>query len=233
MTQDYGAGTARSRQVLVYLHGHGSSPSSIHPYFRQHHDDGWVRVCPQATVPTEGGWSWFRSGPRGANGDDLAQSVDAVRRLVEGTLADLDLAWSDVVLGGFSQGGATALAVASALARDAVLDQDAVLDGDAAHDRLGGLLLQAAFVPEVIDDEVDLGRIDCGAVLVQHGDADEVVPSYLADDLGALIGADRVASSDAGTEGRVEVERSAGGHTLTPAMLEGARRWLERRSAER
>lgn len=203
MSPFYNAETAGERHLLVYLHGHGASPQLLHPYFRQHHDDGWVRVCPQAPIPLDDGASWFESGPRGVDAASLAEAVRRVRDVTAAALAELDADWSQVVLGGFSQGAATALAVA-ATARD---DQ-----------RPGGLLLQAGFVPEVFDDEIDLTAVTVPAVLIQHGADDEVVPAYAANDLAAALGADG--------RGGVDVEILPGGHTLSAAMLDGARRFL-------
>lgn len=196
---------AGARQVLVYLHGHGAAPDTVHPYFRRHHDDGRVRLCPQAPVPTEDGWSWFDSGPRGVERSGLDAAVSGVRTLTEATINELRIAWSEVVIGGFSQGASTALALAAALAADGHC--------------LGGLLVQAGFLPEVVGDEVDLSGLHCGAVLIQQGDTDEVVPPFMAEDLATLISL----SADVG---RVDVQIVAGGHTLSTAMLDGARTWL-------
>lgn len=136
----------------------------------------------------------------------LDASVARVRTLVEATTADLGATWSDVVVAGFSQGASLALGVAAALGADGVT--------------IGGLLVQAGFAPEVFGDEVDLGTVRARSVLVQHGETDEVVPSFMAGDLGASIGA------SSGAVDGIEVQLLPGGHTLSPAMLDAARRWL-------
>jgi len=199
----YNAGEGETRHLLVYLHGHGSAPELVHPEYRHNQGDGIVRCCPRADLPTDGGWSWFDSGPRGVDAVSLHDSVSRVRAVVDGACADLGLRWTDVVLAGFSQGAAAALAVA------ATVDTE-----------IGGLLLQAGFVPEVHDHEVALDRIRAGAILLQHGEDDEVVPAFVSKDLaGALLAS--------GASERVDVELLDGGHTLSPSMLDGARRWLE------
>lgn len=212
MTEFYRPGPSGTWQVLVYLHGHGAAPDMVHPYFRQHHDDGWVRLCPRGTLPTEGGWSWFDSGPRGVDRTSLDASVVRVRTLVEATTQEMDATWADVVLAGFSQGASLALGLAAALGADGVT--------------VGGLLLQAGFAPEVFGDEVDLGTIRARSVLLQQGDADEVVPAFMAEDLAASIG-----SGSGGVE-HLDVELLPGGHTLSPNMLDSARRWLDGPRAE-
>lgn len=206
MTQRYRGDGHEVSHLLVYLHGHGSSPSMVHPYFRQQHDDGWTRICPQAPNPTEGGWSWFDSGPRGVDSTSLSASVSAVIEVVDAALAETDGAWTEVVLGGFSQGGALAIAAAARLVTSGTV--------------LGGLLLQAGFLPETFDDGIDVAHVVARSVLIQHGDSDEVVPPFMADDLAALIGS--------ATSGPApELQHLPGGHVLSPAMLDAARDWLE------
>jgi len=195
---------AGARQVLVYLHGHGGAPALVHPSLRRHHDDGWVRVCPRGPVPTEGGWSWFDSGPRGVDATSLAASVDAIVAVVEATLAELEGSWSDVVLGGFSQGGAAALAAAARVGTGGT--------------RIGGLLLQSAFVPESLDLEVDPSTVSCRSALVQHGRDDDVVPAFMGEDLAAGLAT--------GSVDDVRFDLLDGGHTLTTTMLDGALAWL-------
>ena len=199
----YSEGGDEARHLLVYLHGHGSSPTMVHPYFRQHHDDGWVRVCPSGAIATDGGWSWFGSGPRGVDRLDLEASVERVTTVVQSTVDELGLSWGDVVLGGFSQGAAVAIAVAASPV--------------AAGSR--GLLLQAGFVPEVFGAEVDLGAVRTGSILIQHGEADEVVPSYVAQDLASLL--------DRPGDRTVTLEVLRGGHPLSTPMLDGTIRWLK------
>lgn len=192
-----------SRQVLVYLHGHGNEPAWVPWQLRQHHDDGWVRVCPRAPHRVESGWSWFPTGPRGVPSDELAAATTAVAELVEATIADLGATWDDVVLGGFSQGAATALATAARLGADGR--------------RVGGLLLQAAFVPETEAGDVDPATVLARSALVQHGRDDEVVPSWIGADVATMLntGVDEVVHH--------EVD---GGHVLDRPMLEASLRWL-------
>lgn len=202
MSHFYRPRPSSSRHPLVYLHGHGSSPELVHPWFRQHHDDGWLRVCPAAQVPVDDGASWYGSGPRGVDRAQLDESVARVCATTEAAMDEVGATWSDVVVGGFSQGASVALAVAIHLGRERAP---------------GGLLLQAGFLPELWDDELDLSLVGAAEVLIQHGRDDEVVPPFLAEDLAGPL---RAAGSV------VTVELLPGGHTLSPAMLDGARAWL-------
>lgn len=188
--------------VLLYLHGHGSSPSEVAPTIAHLDPEGrFVAVTPEAPFPLgDGGGSWFEHGPRGVEPASLEAAVSWVMTLLGGLEADLGISRSRVVLGGFSQGAAMALTLATRSAAP-----------------FGGLLLQAPFVPESLDAEVDPAVVAPTEVLVQHGVSDEVVPDFLGRDLAETLGA-------AGS--RVVFESLSCGHERAPAMLDGARRWL-------
>lgn len=197
-------GSGRAPGLLVYLHGHASSPDRVHSRFREHHDDGWCRVCPTAPLRVEGGFAWFEQGPRGVDAASLAAATRQVASVVRGTAAELGIALSETVLGGFSQGAAVAVAVAAAL-----------------DEPLGGLVLQAGFVPEVFGEDFPVDSIRAARVLVQHPSEDEVVPVAMASDLAEMLkGAPGV--------GSVDLEVVDGGHTASDEMVAAALRWLDR-----
>lgn len=202
---DEHVGGGRTTKLLVYLHGHASASEYVHSSFREHRDDGWCRVCPVGPLDADGGRAWFTTGPRGADAASLDAAVDLVTTVVRSAATELDLSLDDVVLGGFSQGAATALATAARLG-----------------DTLGGLLLQAGFVPEVVGDDIPLASIAARSVLVQHPDDDEVVPPSMGRDLAALL-------KDAGRASDVELELFDGGHRVSDEMADAALRWLARR----
>lgn len=193
------------RPVLVYLHGHGSSPAEVAPTVARLDPEGdFVTVTPEAPLPVgDGGGSWYDHGTRGADAASLTASVERVLHVLGAMERDLGLARDDVVLAGFSQGASLAVAVA---ARSTAA--------------FGALVLQAPFVPEGLDVEVDPRRTVPTDVLVQHGRDDEVVPDFLGRDLAdALLAAGS----------KVDFESLACGHERSDEMLEGARRWLAAR----
>lgn len=192
----------RTAGILMYLHGHGSSPAEVDDSVRALDPEGLVHVVtPSAKIrlPTGGG-SWFDHGPRGVNPESLDGSVRWLTTLLDGLLADLDLDSSRVILAGFSQGAAMAATLAASWPKP-----------------LGGLLLQAPFLPEGLDVAVDPATVQPTTVLIQHGVNDEVVPQFLGEDLADAL---RVAGS------RVTFESGPHGHVRTPEMFDGARRWL-------
>lgn len=202
-------GDERPARVLVYLHGHGSDPGSIHPFYRERRDDGWMRVCPAGRVAVDGGRAWFADGPRGADPVSLESAIVDVCAVIDAAVGELGLDRSAVVLGGFSQGAATALAVAARL-------------GAQGGVRLGGLLVQAGFVPEAIGHEVEVSATAARSVLVQHPVDDDVVPSFMGEDLSASLGA-------ASGVGEVELQLLPGGHAVSPQMVEASAAWLAAR----
>ncbi|MFN8051198.1 MAG: hypothetical protein U0Q22_07185 [Acidimicrobiales bacterium] len=202
--------THDSPALLVYLHGHGSTPHQVAAVFCEPADDGWVRCCPAAAVPAGDGWSWFEEGPMGIVGASLDRAVAAIVAVVEATRDELGIGRDRVVVGGFSQGAALALAVAAALPRD---DEGGTL---------GGLLLEAGFVPEVFGTDFPLTAVAAGSVLVQHPVDDEVVPAFMGKDLAESLGA-------VPGVGEVELDLVAGGHVVSPDMLATASRWLRDR----
>ena len=205
MSRDEGTGPDDVGGLLIYLHGHGSSPESVHPFFRDHLDDGWVRICPRAPLVAGDGCSWFDSGSRGVDAESLRATVDILAEVIDASAAELGVDSARIVLGGFSQGAAAAIAVSAKLDR-----------------RLGGLLIQSGFVPEVFDDEIDLTAIGAQAVLIQHGSGDEVVPVHSASDLSAMFGG----VAPAGPPSQVELQITGGGHTVSDEMAAAADAWL-------
>lgn len=191
--------------VLVYLHGHGSGPSNVHSLLRERAADGWLRVCPAGPVAVGAGAAWFTDGPRGADPASLWSAARLVAGVATEVAGAAGVGLDRVVVGGFSQGAATALAAATV----------PELAG------LGGLLLDAAFVPEPAGDDFPLDAVSAGAVLLQQPTDDDVVPPFMAKDLADALGA-------APGVGAVELAFVAGGHVVGDEMATGAIEWLGR-----
>lgn len=195
------------RSLLVYLHGFAESPSTIPSFARDRAEDGWLRLCPTGPIPANRGFSWFDTGARGVDARSLEGAVTLVDGVIEATIAELTQggprpAEPVVVLGGCSQGAATALAVAALTGRP-----------------IAGLLLQAGFIPEGLDVDIDLAGLRTDRVLIQHGTNDEVVPAFIAHDLAASIRAAR-------PEVAVELQTFDHGHETSDAMMAAAQVWL-------
>ena len=98
----------RGSGVLVVLHGHGDEPSSARTWGRAIAPPSWEVVAPGAQAGSDGVRSWFSTGPRGADPDDVSRSALQVTNVVDRVRAS----GRPVVLAGFSQGGALALELA-------------------------------------------------------------------------------------------------------------------------
>jgi predicted esterase len=98
-----GAGARR----LVVLHGFEDEPDGrLAP---RELDAGWQVVEPRAELDQPGGPVWFRSDDHGPVETDVVATLDRLATLMADLTAESD---GPVVLGGSSQGGAVALALA-------------------------------------------------------------------------------------------------------------------------
>ena len=194
-----------ARHLFVYLHGHGSSPAEVDEIITAVDPTrSYIAVTPEGPIAVSAtGRAWFEDGTRGTEVASLQRAVEWVSNVLGGTTTDLGVPLSHVVLGGYSQGAATALAVAASLSAP-----------------LGGMLLQSPFVPDGPDIELDLATVPAMPVLLQHGTRDDVVPTFFVEHVAAQL-------ASAGCE--VEVQPFAAGHTRTPEMAEAARVWLRSR----
>jgi predicted esterase len=190
---DVGAG------VLVALHGHGDEPADARRWAAEVAPAGWEVVAPGAPV-RDGVRSWFSTGPRGVDARELD---DAVRRVGD-VAARIRRAGRPVVLAGFSQGAAVALAAAAGGAE------------------VNGVVALCGFWP---DAGQDLAAPDGDApppVLLLAGGRDEVVPAVLSEDAAAALGA-------AGWV--VQARTLPCAHAVEPAMADEARAFVEHAAA--
>lgn len=147
----------RGRGVLVALHGHGDEPGDARAWGRRVAPPGWEVVAPGASRGEDGQRSWFETGPRGADDDDLRRSVAKVADVVEQVTGS----GRPVILAGFSQGAAIAA--------------HAVLSGVACD----GALLIAGFIAEPASGELPQAVLATSRIFVVGADGDEVVPDIL------------------------------------------------------
>lgn len=198
MRRDLDRGTG----VLVALHGHGDEPASARTWGRHLLPAGWELVAPGAPRGADGVRSWFPTGPRGVEPAELDASVTRVGTLVEQLRAD----GRPVVVAGFSQGAALALA----LGRSGV-QADAVVGVCGFLPELDGPGPVASFRPPVHS-----GPRQPPTLLLAGAD-DDVVPAFLSEDAAAVL-----AAGGAPVTGAV----LPGGHEVGPAAADRARSWI-------
>lgn len=199
--------------ALVVLHGHGDEPASAAAWGRRIAPSGWEVEALDAPRGPDGLRSWFSTGARGADPDELTRSAHRVVDLV----ARLRGGGRPVVVAGFSQGAAVTLSLGLAAGA-----------GPASADRPGrpdAVVSVCGFLPEAADGSVPTDADTAAAappVLLVAGSEDEVTPSFLSEDAAAVLGR-------GGRDVTVVVE--SGGHAVTSGAIDLVRRWMARTSA--
>jgi predicted esterase len=191
-----------TERVLVLLPGFGDEPAMFAEHLDVLDPDGrWHVAVARPPLATDDGPAWFTVADAGPNAEQMADSVLALAATFADLLDRFGLEPDALVLGGFSQGGAMALAAA--------------LDPTVAA-RPGAVASLAAYLPHRdVDQDPTLlaGRL----VLVAHGVDDEVVD--------ALLG--RSAAKALHRAGAVvtwsEVDA---GHTVAGPLADTLGRWL-------
>jgi thioredoxin 1 len=145
-----------AERLLILMHGIGSNEQDLPglaPYIDP--DGGYVIVSPRAPYAYGPGFAWFKF----ETPETIASSLDAVEDVIESACAQYDMKREEMVVGGFSQGGAMSLVHAFR----------------AAAKRPRGVLVMSGFLPPLTNVELDWSG-ELPPVLMQHGTNDPVVP---------------------------------------------------------
>ncbi len=210
--------------------------------------DGWEVVAPEAPVDEDGIRSWFSTGARGVDEAQLGRQADRITDL----LADVGGRDKHVVIAGFSQGGAMALALAmshlgesgapgasgtSGAPGTSGISRESGASGEGGVDAPGPVgptrkvadayISICGFFPEIDlpshDYPVSGGAgSDLAEVLVLNTSEDQDIPAFLGVDAAALLSA-----SGIGTTAQV----LPGGHEVSARVASVAAGWLSRRLA--
>jgi phospholipase/carboxylesterase len=192
--------------LVVALHGHQDEPDELHQRLAALVAPHRAVLTPRSSFELDGAPVWFRTAD---DGPVEAELVASVARL-EGDIADACAAGGfgrdQVVVGGFSQGGAVALALALA-------------DGG-GDTPLAGVFSVSGWLPHAASIAYDAAALASGRTraLVVHGDDDPVVPVQQG------RSAARYLERHGVTVRYVEHE---GGHHLGPVAVADLADWLE------
>ena len=190
--------------ALVLLHGRGSDERDLFSLGRELHATASV-VSVRAPFPGApwgygGGWAWYRfMGGTTPEPKSFGTGQDALAALIDELPNRLGFAPSRIVIGGFSQGGTSALGYALR-----------------NPDRVSGVLVFSGFLadhPSVVVDAADGLPIWWG-----HGTADSAIAFAHAEAGWATLEA-------AGAQ-VTKVVREGMGHSIDSAELASARQWL-------
>ena len=194
------AGT--TERLLVLLPGFGDEPAMFSDHLDSIDPDRrWHVVIARPPVATTEGPAWFTVGDDGPDPEQLAGSVEVLASALADLLDRFGLGPEALVLGGFSQGGAMALAAA--------------LDPGLAA-RPGAVAALAAYLPHREADQ-DQTLLAGRPVLVAHGVDDEVVDTLLGRSTAKALHRSGAVVTWA------EVDS---GHTAAGPLLDALRTWL-------
>lgn len=166
---------ARPPATLILLHGHDDDPAATADLARAMAGTAWNVATPAGPVATgDDRRAWWRSdddgAPVDADVDDAVAIVDDLVRRHAGV--------TPVVLGGFSQGGALALALALRARPPADIDG-----------ALAGAFAIGAWLPDLVGLEPDVAGAAARPlpILIGHGADDEAVPLMLGRSAARLL----------------------------------------------
>lgn len=125
-------------------------------------DERFTALCPRALddLPDSDGASWFDRNADGPVPDSFHRALDAITDLIDTECNASGISSERCVLGGFSQGGFLALALAAR----------------AGAPRWGGVWAMCCALPEVDGLDLDLASGAGTPALVQVGERDVIIP---------------------------------------------------------
>ncbi|HEX4493394.1 MAG TPA: thioredoxin [Acidimicrobiia bacterium] len=152
-----------ARRVLLLIHGYGADERDLGGLLTYLDPDGeFVAVMPRGPLAAPGapGFSWYdmSAPPNAAAFDDVLDSLD---ELLDASCAEHDFARSEAIVGGFSQGGGLAIALA-------------LRAGASAHP--AGALAMSPLLPALDGLEIDDAAAASTPVFVAHGTHDPMIP---------------------------------------------------------
>lgn len=150
---------AKAERLLVLMHGIGSNEhdlASLAPVIDP--DGAFVTVCPRGPYAYGPGFAWFRMEAPDTARATMNSSLEALDEVISTALADNGLHRAEMVVGGFSMGGAMSLLFTFR---------------PSEHARPAGALVMSGFLPT--EEGLDWSG-DLPPVLMQHGTTDPMVP---------------------------------------------------------
>jgi thioredoxin 1 len=194
-----------SERLLLLLHGFGADERDLGGLLRYLDPEGrFATVLPRGPIAAPPGFSWFdvvTADPEGIAAGFTAALAE-VDDLLDAACAEHGFAREEAVVGGFSQGGGLALALAL---------------GPTDRPRPAGVLAMSPFVlPGLL--AVDLEGATDVAVLLQHGTDDPMVPVSGTRELAAAL-------VEAGLP--VTFAEYPMGHEVALESVQQGQRWLD------
>jgi phospholipase/carboxylesterase len=193
-------------RMLVLLHGYGATERDVLALGPLVDPDGHflvVGIRGSIEVSDEDDPAWFHYGPLGPDRESFTRSLADLDTTIDSLCSHHVMARDEVVVGGFSQGAAMALALAATVE---------------SAGRPAGVLCLSGFLPDVIDHAYTWAAIADLPVFLDHGEGDTTVPVELARDTATTL---------EGHRARVSYGERDTGHQVTIEGLTRAREWLD------
>ena len=192
--------------LVVALHGHQDDPDRWAGQLAPLASPGRVVFTPRSAISEPAGPVWFRSDDAGPVEPDLINSLDRLDQLIDDLAANHGIGRDQVVLGGFSQGAAVALALA-------------LRDGGRTTP-LAGVFCVSGWLPHAEGIAYDAPALAGGGtrVLVVHGADDDVVAVQQGRSAARYLERHGVS---------VRYVERAGGHHLGPEAVDQVAHWIE------
>jgi phospholipase/carboxylesterase len=190
--------------LVVLLHGYGDPPGRLRETLAPSLPIGSGLVVPTGPVHTADGPAWFAGEPDG-DGPPLSETLDALASLIEQSARTTSLDDRAITVVGYSQGAATALALACR-----------ATDGWRPHTTIA--------IAPWLTDEPDISwdfaaAADRGGrVLLVQGEHDDVVPTAQARSAARVLERHEVS---------VTLIEHPGGHALDDVPADAVRRWWQ------
>jgi predicted esterase len=149
--------------LVVALHGHQDDPDRLADRLAPLTSSNRIVLTPRSAISEPAGPVWFRSDDTGPIELELVSSLDRLDQLIDDLAGNHGIGRDQVVLGGFSQGGAVALAFA-------------LRDGGRSTP-LAGVFSVSGWLPHAEGVTYDAAALAAGGtrVLIVHGVDDGVV----------------------------------------------------------
>lgn len=196
--------STRGVDLLVLLHGFEDDPARLATVAEDIDPTGGTIsvLSPRGPHESPGGPSWLAGVD--PEPDDVAAVLDQLDAVIDETCGRLGIERGSVVIGGFSQGGAAALALS-------------LRAGD--RPSVGGCFVLAGFLwpPSAVDYSFDRAA-GVLPVLVVHGEDDASVPVQQGRSAARLLDRRGVAVTYR--------EHAGAGHDLDPRYLADVKAWL-------
>jgi thioredoxin 1 len=149
-----------AERLLLLMHGIGSNEHDLAGLAPIIDPDGhFVTVCPRGPYGYGPGFAWFKIEDPALAGPTIISSLDAIDDVIDESCDQYAVKREDMIVGGFSMGGAMSLLHAFRAS---------------PKPRPAGVLVMSGFLP---DGAIDLDWSgDLPPVLMQHGSRDPMVP---------------------------------------------------------